>query len=352
MYQSQFYNEYIAIYPFNSKDDKHIQSFEINRKNEIETYNEDQLRYMQTGYSFICDYDPTKTMLRVGSHHKTGTIISCQKIFPTIITYWMDKCTNLITPDINSMNHDYHALQQEVEKVTGRIFIGHIQSHDISAYISMIHDNQHMMLLHFIRNPVDTILSGYNYHKLGTATERWLREIPTKLKRRVDLCLKMNDILYNMNHSYLNDTLLNIYNNNGISIGIEIEYYRYIECVFNEIYKSYNLIEQMISKYGDNNYVHLKNIRMEDLLTNFNQTMLSILDTMGIIDNIDRNNVMELLQPFDIKNMNFKSEQHITKGTYDKDEQINILLSDINRCQLLRNITINLNYNWLHVTYC
>ena len=111
-------------------------------------------------------------------------------------------------------------------------------------------------------------------------------------------------------------------------------------------------MEQMISKYEDNIYVHLRNIRMEYLLTNFNQTLLSMLDIIGMIDNIDRNNVMELLQAFDINNMNLKLEQHITKGTYDKDEQINILLSDINRCQLLRNMTINLNYNWPHVTYC
>ena len=163
----------------------------------------------------------------------------------------------------------------------------------------------------------------------------------------------MNDILYNMNHTYLNDTLLNIYNNHNLSIGIEIEYYRYIECVFNEIYDSYNLIEQMISKYKENNYVHLKNIRLEHLLTNFDETILSILDIIGIIDDINRNNVLQLLQSFDVTHSkNSKTEQHITTGTYDKSKQIDILLGNVERCKLLQNMTIQLNYRWTYFTYC
>lgn len=321
----------------------HLNQIESNKNESKKVYNIDQLKYIDSNYSLICDYNPINTSIKSGSHHKTGTHILNRKILPNIMKYWVDKCTSMV---INESH-----LETKVRKITGKMDTSHMMSRNIFKTLKSHSNHQHLMILHIIRNPIDTILSGYNYHKRGDIGEHWLFMTPSQLKRRTNFCWEMNDILYNLDQTLLNEKILNIYNTMNLSIGIEIEYYRYIKCVFDEIYQSYYLIEQSISKYEDNNYIHLKNIKMEDLMSNFNQTGLSILDNLGIIHEIDRNNIINLLQQFDIKQTN-TNITHITQGSYDKVEQINVLLSNIDRCQLLRNMTIKFNYHWIYNQYC
>ena len=119
-----------------TKCDKVYKYNAYNKYNSNNSNNTDQLKYIQSNYSYICQYDPSRTKLRAGSHHKTGTIVLNQKILPSIIKYWIEKCTNLPSPYSKSIITDYVDLQRWTNTITGKIGDGHIQAHAISHFVN------------------------------------------------------------------------------------------------------------------------------------------------------------------------------------------------------------------------
>merc|ERR1712176_1515516 len=105
--------------------------------------------------------------------------------------------------------------------------------------------------------------------------------------------------------------------------------------------------------------MHLRTFRLEEFESNFTQTIKQLLDMHGILDQDDRQNLIHILQTEDVKNkMKHKrsphkeKHPHITHGTYDKEEQIDALLKNIDICSSLKNKTILLDYQWKHSKYC
>eukprot|EP01084_Bolivina_argentea_P010208 19011_1 len=279
-----------------------------------------------------------------GTHHKTGTVLMTQKIMAAISKYWISKCLN--TNQTNKTN------------IMGNMYLHH--NYFNAKHYMFIHANfcinmkMHCVLFHMIRNPVDTILSGYNYHKI-TIKEKWVNKKIRTIKI-LHCCEKLVEKLKDMNTYYLNNSLQKIYNMYDISVGIEIEYYRYSFCEWNEIYRSYQEIKQkmMLLKYNTNDYIHIRNMRLEQFYSEYNGTIQIVLNGLGILQFEHRNNLLNILQKFNVKNVkyNVKGDGHITKGRYNKTMQVNILLRDITRCVILKRKTELLGYLWTYHMYC
>ena len=145
-----------------------------------------------------------------------------------------------------------------------------------------------------------------------------------------------------------------------LSQGIEFEYERYTNCCFMEIYLSYNAIEVIMMRGNedgtDRNHtlIHLWNVRNEDFVNDFNRTCNILLDKIGVMNAEDRNDFMTQFQTFDRKqhpNLR-RGRKHITQGKFNKTQQIEILLNDPIRCNVLKNQTILLDYEWMHSAFC
>ena len=61
-----------------------------------------------------------------------------------------------------------------------------------------------------------------------------------------------------------------------------------------------------------------------------------------------------MMQKFNIyRNDTNKSKgHHVTSGTYNKQQQIDTLLNDINRCKALKQHSFSLDYDWKYDSYC
>ena len=173
---------------------------------------------------------------------------------------------------------------------------------------------------------------------------------------------------------YLNKSIQNIYLKESLMNGIEIEFYRYQMCVFNRINTSYHIInDELIPKYISDKTKGFANLKMEYFQTSYSDTMQLIFDLLGIFDVMDRNQIFSKLQILQSKvdkkqnkvinnrimpNKNrrndriYRRDGHITSGTYNKIEQIDALLSDIERCLSMKQDTFHLDYDWKYDQYC
>eukprot|EP01084_Bolivina_argentea_P138055 243141_1 len=315
-----------------------FKSLPINSK--TSTSNVNIIKYKQTNFNFFCDYNPNKTILFTGTHHKTGTFINSY-IINSILTHWTIKCLDMKD---NVIKYTYHTLYN-----MNSIGDEHINVFGIRERLKKWQKQNHFIVLHYIRKPIDTILSGYNYHKI--CDEFWTQETIVNMTYKINFCNAMHSIIKEMNMSwYINNSLQDVYNNNNISIGIQIEYNRYIECEFKDIDNVYHYIkDELIPKYVDNKFVHLINIRLENFGINYNETVDTILDTVGILDQVERNKLKNTIYGFSI---NHNHNVHITKGTYDRKTQIHFLLKNKKRCDILKTKTLSLDYNWEYNNYC
>ena len=315
------------------------------------------LKYKYDNYSFICDFNETITKILTITNHKTGTIFFLHLIMNNIFNYWAHKCI------YNKQNQTYiydgnlHT-KRDVFK-TSFSASGHGDSYKVSSFFQKSEnkqDTKYIIILNIIRDPVDTVLSGYNYHKI-TNIEAWTA-IKISTKRSRGPCHEFKHFMQKNFIQYFDRSFNDIYQNENISEGLKIEYYRYYFCNYPKINGSYHTIEDVLKpKYKYDTSKVLKNIRLGSFKLDFNASLNVIFDAFGILDIENRNNLLNILQGANAYHSNGKkidkqTKKHMTDGKYDKNAQIDALLSDLILCQRLKIHTFSLGYPWKYEHYC
>lgn len=299
----------------------------------------------------ICNLNGSKILF--GAHHKTGTVLLNTFIRKRITEYLYKTCNVTYSRTLPIYN---------ILSTNG------LSVYEIKEFISSRGFNQdRIIIVNMIRCPIDTILSGYNYH-LVESREKWLRQPLNSLlenannilqyRQRKNLQiinhkqknLKCNSLIIINKTNILNDTIANLYNKYNTSFGLNLEYNRYLACEYDEIYGSYKLLNDLQQKKNKN--IITKNVKLEDFMSDdtYNDNLKTmIFDTLGITNENDILSLTKTLLREKIYNSN---RTHTTSGKYDKQQQIHILLSNIHRCNKLKEITILFDYQWKYQQYC
>ena len=282
---------------------------------------------------------------------------------------------------------------------------------DFSSAISSFSREKHIFL-HFIREPISVILSGYNYHK--TSYEKWFED-PLRtggktfcLFESMESTTEDNDIVVNglkltglksiANSSskliavnqVLNDMqdkgLQYVYQNVNIETGILIEYQRYL-CreYFVQAQLMNNIKQSQLSnnlnsddlriKWGYNvkfeyffGFQFIENIKNDNFQlyqflqkqSIFDDSVTKLLAVLGIVpynvNDDERKGLMEILSQYKMSNLKesvLARDDHITKGKYNQTHQIHLLLSSSKQiCLDVKQKTMILEYNWMFPEYC
>ena len=224
-------------------------------------------------------------------------------------------------------------------------------------------EKHHLVIINIIRNPVDTIISAYNYHYQGLEgwTQVSLQQIAHRKfnfqEKKENTCT--SQLFTNLTASMglsSNVSIQRLYKDIlTTKMGINFEYLRYTHCCFDEIYSSYNRINDLLNfnhsifDYWDTNNMHFHTFRVEQFAHEFDETCQSLMDKLGILGTKDRHNLLKKLHKYDLHSMSSKRirrSKHITKGKYDKKAQLKLLLTDVNQCDDLKHKTELLGYQW------
>eukprot|EP01084_Bolivina_argentea_P221204 374707_1 len=319
----------------------------------------DVIKYRNTNHS-ACDILYYSQIL-IGAHHKTGTqLITYQLTTKSLVRYFSSKCwlNKYIKHQKKRIKMFLHLDEQEIQSFIDKT-LNKIQK------LKLMETTQiHIVFLHIIRNPIDTILSAYNYHKQGREPKwtkyKTVQSFPPNITARY-YCQAMN---ISLNISIF--TLINKFLTEAQ--GIYFEYGIYIGRKFDEIYKSYrklNNLKQYHNISYDYNLIHIKQFRLEDFKLNFNKTCNEYLDTFGVLEDNDRQYLMNTFQQFSMNNPHRRGKIHGTYGTYNKTKQVEYLLKSqlLNvsemyfdppkqRCLILKKQTQMLGYQWDYHHIC
>ncbi len=290
----------------------------------------------------LCDLNFSNVLL--GAHHKTGTMLLTRHFQKAIQDFQKEKCniSNLEIPKEYCLNKE--------------------------SILSFINNKNGAKIINIVRNPVDTVLSGYNYHL--KSREKWLFNDINEQKKYYQKVLlrqkKKNNIRYNAiklhcqyniiqklskNLSVSENNIHSLYNNLTLDKGLYFEYSRFINCEFNlDILESYQTIKYLKNKFKK--YYHYKfiNMRLESFSNDYNDSVIKFLDFIDIYDKNQRD-LFKILINYNIKT-NFKKRSHITQNTYNRENQIKILLNDSSICKNFKNMSLLLNYDWEYINYC
>ena len=307
-------------------------------------------------YNFLCDFNSNITRLLFVTHHKTGTRLFNDGLLLHIFNYWAQKCLYNDTMDTYKFTNEL--LKDSARLYSSKSFNtnSHPRLQHITQFVNKFTHKQEkfkwskrMFILHSIRDPIDTVLSGYNYHK-HTKEEWWIQQKIVDITHFADFCKSMKVFMMEEYPNLVNKSLQDIYNLMD-DIGIIIEYIRYKICEYKDICDIYQYMEyKLIPKYAANENMQFVNMRLENFKTSFNQTLKLMFDYLGVIDRKDRSNLFDGLQILDFNRI--KDDKHVTDGKYNKSAQIKLLLNDTTRCETLKKFTLSLDYLWKYQTYC
>ena len=339
----------------------------------------------------LCDI-AYKSHLLFGSHHKTGSMLLLHLIgHKGIVHLLRKKCEE---------NKAYHSHYRHDPWYSPNWFQPkyHLTAAKIHYFMAdsgkKVWRNQrrfpkdtqdyHYVILNIIRNPIDTILSAYNYHRNGQ--EQWniiaisnITTIEAAYDNAASFYCSKNTLMRLMRERLKDEdwrrfgdgvdinniTLQQLYSFSDLNVGIAFEYERYSYCCFDEIYGSYHEIERLMmnetymehKKYNES-LMHLYNFRTEDFVQDYNGTVGILLDKIGIIWEKERIDFIDRFQEYDVHNPKAytmkqkKKRHHITDGKFNKTLQREILLRDKERCAMLKKQTEMLDYNWTFKQFC
>eukprot|EP01084_Bolivina_argentea_P103377 185175_1 len=306
------------------------------------------------------------------SHHKTGTIL-LMNLARKIRKFWCiyckppnKECKPMRLKKGFDNIHWFHNPNVWKEQL-----LNHISTHLKSTII-----------VNIIRNPVDTLISAYNFHLKENGGSEWTNKLNninylsntlkshyvTKYCKNCEseFHLSYDKMIYIMTNEC---NKLNISNNTctfqillknmDLNNALQLEYYKYLFWSgygrFNDIFFSYQYIktnQQNLSKFG----IYMQNVRMEDFMQNFNKSCLKLLEFLKIKNEKQQIELLEMAQSENLKDMkkhmHSSTLKHVTSGTYNKSKQIHVLLSSYKRCINLKNFTLLLDYMWIYSDYC
>ena len=318
-------------------------------------------------YGDICN-DSNHPHVIMSVHHKTGTHI-LREFLSTFKEYYYRKCNKIIENgegkwlDINA-----NAFGKWLE---------------IQVYDRWI--NKTLILIHCIRNPVDTIISAYNYHKLISVEAQTSKHLYNNYQSLLnakndrknpiggyreycynymlfqnDSILKIPDTLYK---NYTIKQLLN--DKFNLSMGLLYEYEKYLCYDWKDINTTHQFMLYLNKIEGYNNisnrFIIPIELSLEEFILDFNGSCHRLLNAMGIYNVSERKWLMNSLVQYDLNRLNNSKEEshsslirnHVTQGKYDKNKQLSLLLGDDqSRCINLKNMTHLLNMTWAYTDYC
>ena len=299
-----------------------------------------------------CKYLRPNVTFYIGFQHKTGHIIGQH------LMRYLDKYCG------HNSNHSSTKYKKRSRK--NKYFYAKQINNEPTLIYKLLNTNKinknDVFIYHFTRDPLNTILSGYNYWKNGK--EGWVKKTNIKKLKHDTVFIKFN---YNLNKSYnvykkngkvsisnkypykcyldeyilnsnfpfdfdmkllkyppfnINDNKYNIkwmINNNysiskwytkldkdsnyfNKSMGIFQEFKRYFNCEYNDKYSMYQLIKKY---HGENNKYHI--YWNDDIKYNFDQNMNRFLDSINFIET-ERNN--KILEIYNVSNFNITNERN------------------------------------------
>eukprot|EP01084_Bolivina_argentea_P131480 232069_1 len=314
----------------------------------------DVIKYTLTNTT-ICDVWETSSIL-VGTHHKTGSRLLGALSLQILQRYFQPICFHKNTIPLKyslygknkrkRLNVNWGLSQYTVERFHN-YSLKKLNETRNNGY------SYHFVTLNIVRDPVDTVLSEYNFDKKGyEELSTWtINELlhHDKLKQTViDIYIPIIEPILNMTR----DEIINRYSLQVLwTKHLSIEYgligawllYKYI--FHPHILSSY----QSVNYYGNiekhNNYLHYANFKLDsDFGVNFTQTCEIYLDKLGIINSYHRSELLNRFQKHDISKR--KVTIHATNGSYNKTLQYELLLKSPMRCRELKDMTAKLDYKW------
>merc|ERR1719242_775160 len=131
----------------------------------------------------------------------------------------------------------------------------------------------------------------------------------------------------------------------NLTEGIRFEFNRFV------VWSGYGDIDEILSSFQFidehrllemNRNVYLRNLKLEKFKEDFNGTMKQILVDLGV-DQLEGDVMEEQIMKAQRDNKaSQRNKDHITKGTFNESEQIDILLNDKERCRMLKQWTVAL----------
>ena len=306
----------------------------LNRQSDTERMSLFQSDYVSTNFT-VCQIPNTF----VGTHHETGFTLF-RKINGIIQAKRNENCKHQINKNetkpvaTKSAYHDGNGFNAWLTKT-----------------VNQIKPIRHTAIMHIFRNPMDTILSGYNYHKV--CGEGWASRDKIK-DSELHIFSNFKQKMKELNANYSNMTLQNVLNTESMEIGIEIEYFRYLLCEHPLIQSSFEAVQHVSINFANDKFVHASTFRLEEFVQNFIETAGILMDVQGIFDEEQREGIMDKLQAqnlYDNRNDTEKDPhavKHQTRGSYDRKKQISALLSNEMRCKSIKQMVESLNYEWIY----
>eukprot|EP01084_Bolivina_argentea_P285737 490055_1 len=301
------------------------------------------------------------------SHHKTGVILS-------------SKFRGLFV-DIDTSNTLYG--RAKFDKFT-------------KIYKQYKKSLSNLIIFHFIREPLETIVSGFNYHrccKCTAAIDPWICTKPITVAQNPTPRIKIIEIhnitkinsmqqMYTLEKKYrtLNVTecyqlhYLNVsksiidnkqlhfnfaaqhhfgiadwYNVNETN-GLFLEFVRYFNCEWPDLY----LMMKLFKIYFQNYYEFTMESFLESETFDKNvQTMINA-NCYWYSNKSQQQLMIDRSRTLDMnRNINIINDLHITRFKHNVTEQkIKLLLMDINVCLIIKQMTLLTGYEWKYLSFC
>ena len=287
--------------------------------------------------------------------------------------------------------------------------ISHIDTHSINDLLKMFKiqkKRRNTLYIHFFREPVDTIISGYYYHlkcKEKEIVNKTINQYHCSplcyfqikylykhlINGNLDKYENVFHVMYQASNKYMkcfefdelqkyisSDFVENIINKNAKyqlnrklsikefystlnsndidnKIGLFWEFVRYFNCEWANIYIPHLIGSQYFKPNGDNFIEY--NLRDFMNIQGFERNVNELLNALSIGKSDERDNLFGLLNKVNKLNGGEieHSNKHITKNDYNKPIVIDQLLSiDKSICVVIKNLTIYLDYQWKYSLYC
>lgn len=224
----------------------------------------------------------------------------------------------------------------------------------LKKVISNFNQNKKRYLIMVMeREPLQVILSGYNYHAAGNE-KMWTDRFPVKnrvKKQFIDIFDK-NKYLINMDNTTMYKEYYKGYKNNyqnktALKYGLYLEFTRFVN---DQYYK--HISNYIYLKKNEHNLPFI--IARFEWFHNYNyvKSIIYILNEMGYNG---KTNLFSGLLSGDLSTSiakKIKNSKHVTTGKYDKELQTDLLLNNENVCNFIKNMTISLDYKWRYGRYC
>ena len=279
----------------------------------------------------------------------------------------------------------------------------HGDSLNVTAALSPL-NLRRAVFLHFMRSPLDTILSGFVYHL--NASEKWLgvpirdalygharitngalyrdlvhrRSVDedalfakyTHSTRRVLACFALQRDVRHLSVD-LNVTMAphrsvrRFYASRSTKDGLFWETLRYFNCEWPASW--------LMHAIGSAYVAHYQRFELAQFATHrgFDDSVRRLMDALNVVDSAENRKRLSAHEGTEIDMdiaaerealfVAFKSEdisgrtrsvKHATKGTYDRDAYVELLLRgiDVSVCELIKNMTVLLAFEWNYDLYC